>query len=354
MLTNRKMNDNGSFETVPKSQSVSQAHHSSYKEQKGNIKIPQEYASIQSSSYFRIDKTNEQFIVLDADGNDLVPFAISHVIKTLVSIHPESEAFYPDVIISPEQEEVIKRLIFDYSNKKPYYSLKGMKESVFMRDVNILIMFNNYLSNFEKVQMGKFMRLVKSKSNKDKIKKIINNFIYDLLAHTLFLLSTASERIKLNPDMKNLKDNIANYVTGTVYRVSKFVHEENNTLNSKAVQINNNLLSLEKSRKLLHEKIDKLIMKIEAVEDLEKRSDKKLIGGNVTESSRSSRSSNSLGVTEKTEKNYKSNYYDDSSSTEEYIDSTNIESVSTYEEIDSHDTKDNNDDSSQFSAIYDV
>lgn len=350
MLTNRKMNDNGSFETAPKSQSVSQAPQSSYKDQKGNIKIPQDYASIQPSSYFRVDKNNEQFVVLDADGNDLVPFKITHIIKTLVSIHPESEAFFPDVIISPEQEEVIQRLIFDHSGKKPFYKLKEMKESVFMRDVNILIMFNNYLSNFEKAQMGKFMRLVKSKSNKDKIKKIINNFIYDLLVHTLSLLSTASERIKSNPDMKYLKENITNYVTGTVYRISKFVNEENKNLNSKANQINSNLVSLEKSRKVLHEKIDNLIMKIEKAEDLENRSERKLAGGNITESSKTNIKTD----------NYKSNYYDDSSSTDEYIDSTNHNSISSYEEINSHDAKDekdaknNDDDSSQFSAVYDV
>lgn len=350
MLTNRKMNDNGSFETAPKSHPVSQAPQSSYKDQKDNIKLPQDYATIQPSSYFRIDKNNEQFIVLDADGNDLIPFKISHVIKTLVSIHPESEAFYPDVIISPEQQEVIKRLIFEHCSKKPFYDLKKMKESVFMRDVNMLIMFNNYLSNFEKTQMGKFMRLVKSKSNKDKIKKIINNFIYDLLVHTLSLLSTASERIKSNPNMINLRNNITNYVVGTVYRVSKFVHDENKNLIIKANQINSNLSSLEKSRTLLQEKIDNLIMKIEKVEDLEKRSENKLVGGQLSNSSnKKSEHINSVH----------DNYYEESSSTEEYIDSTNRGSITSYEEINSYDMKNDNKDNdvdtnSQFSAVYDV
>lgn len=336
MLTGRKMNDNGSFEIEKEEPKPTK-----------QISIPAEYASIKPSSYFRYDRNNEQLFVLDAEGNDLIDFKASHVIKTLVDIHPESEAFFPETNLSQEQKEVIYRLIFNHTDKNPYFVLKSMKESVFMRDVNMLILFNNSLAKFEKNELGKYLKLVKTKSNKQKMEKIIDRFINELLIRTLELLSTASERLKATTDMSDLKNNIRDYVTGTVYRISMKVKKENTELQIKAKQLDDNITNLGKSRQLLHDKLDSLTMELEKIKDTTIR--KSIGGGNNKSNDESTESTESSESTESTD-------------SDDYVDSTNADFNSSndnsYESINKKDIKydddDNNDNSSQFSAIYDI
>jgi hypothetical protein len=215
-----------------------------------------------------INEKSRKISIFDEKGNQLGYFTIEHIIKYLGDIYDTKQQFLKD--IEPEtfkqSKALIKKMIFKLNyNKKDKYAdiiLYDYTKSGFMGDVELLVKSNDLLFKYQAENMQTDLSKVDN-HDRAKIEQNIRKFIFVLLNYTLRLISVISEKIKDNPDKKELKEQLLKYSININYKINLFVQEQLKIINNQNKVIKESLDMNLNIKKEIKNDLDKLIKKIQ-------------------------------------------------------------------------------------------
>lgn len=226
---------------------------------------------------FNFDKYRQHFSVHRQTGGKVGGFTVPQVVdlmteRTLTGGNPvDSMTHY-----------LVTNLIGTNDPSCAYgFHFKSNMESPFMNDIESLIKLNNVLYHFEVKQMEEYLKKYLDDDIREKAGRVIKHFIYSLLHHTLKILNQLSSQIKDSPSHSKLRQGIANYTIGIVYRIARYSHDEITYFGNQLKKVNANFKTVVESREKLGSKIDQLIDVLnksdeKPVEPVHQSSDKKI------------------------------------------------------------------------------
>ena len=135
-------------------------------------------------------------------------------------------------------------------------------ESPFMGNVETLVKFYTFITEFENTQM--MMELNTGSINSGeaiKIRDIFDLMVYTLLTHILKIIAALTNKIAANPGdssdrTREIKDSLLRYSVSIMYRLSKFVKKEVNQKLTEIDRLDEDLLRIQNIRSDLQSKLD--------------------------------------------------------------------------------------------------
>lgn len=208
---------------------------------------------------FMVSCVDDKFIFYESINKTLYgSFSIDQLIKYIGS--QQLKEFNDATTDIGFSESIIKKFIGDVSvdpdTDKIIINLKSPLESPLMGNINILININNKIFFYENNKLDNDLGKINDPTDRKKIKRIIKQFIYALLTHTLKVISTISNEIK-DKNKPELKNNLLKYSVGITYRLSAFVKDHIDSQMMTVDKLNNNLEKLIKIRQSIDDKLKK-------------------------------------------------------------------------------------------------
>lgn len=222
------------------------------------------------------EQNKQEFCFYSHNKTLLGSFNIFQLIKYL-SKHIDN-SFYNN-IDGDTSFDIIEKLICTIDNTNSDIKLKSYFESPFMGNIELLINLNNDIFTYENKNLDNDLLKIQNINNKKKINTVVKQFIYLLLNHTLKIIASISKNIK--NDNSQLNNKLLNYSMTSVYRLSKFVHEQLKSQMSFVTSMNDNLEKLIKIKNIIADKITNIESSIKSQNE---KIDKFLINKNIDNS----------------------------------------------------------------------
>ena len=135
-------------------------------------------------------------------------------------------------------------------------------ESPFMGNVETLVKFYTFITEFENTQMMMELNTGSIDTGEAiKIRDIFDLMVYTLLTHILKIIAALTNKIAANPGdssdrTREIKDSLLRYSVSIMYRLSKFVKKEVNQKLTEIDRLDEDLLRIQNIRSDLQSKLD--------------------------------------------------------------------------------------------------
>lgn len=141
-------------------------------------------------------------------------------------------------------------------------------ESPFMGNVETLIKFYTFVSEFEKSALESELTMLPTVEERTTVRDIFDLMIYTLLTHILKIIAALTNKIVSNKDAdpakaKEIKDSLLMYSVSIMYRLSKFVKSDITKKVEEIDHLNNDLLRIEAIRSNVTSKLDSVQRQID-------------------------------------------------------------------------------------------
>ena len=141
-------------------------------------------------------------------------------------------------------------------------------ESPFMGNVETLIKFYTFVSEFEKSALESELTMLPTVEERTAVRDIFDLMIYTLLTHILKIIAALTNKIVSNKDAdpakaKEIKDSLLMYSVSIMYRLSKFVKSDITKKVEEIDHLNNDLLRIEAIRSNVTSKLDSVQRQID-------------------------------------------------------------------------------------------
>lgn len=175
-------------------------------------------------------KYKKEFTFFDKNKSQIGTFSVYNLIKYIVK-DLESKNFLPDDDKNfPAIEGYICRI------EKNKITLKNHNESPFMGDLEMLIILNNELLSFEKRRLQAELLKVDI-GNRPSIEIQVKKFIFMLLNYTLQIIAVVSDKIKDDPERRELRYRILKYTVSIMFRITQYINGQIEGINKRTVEL---------------------------------------------------------------------------------------------------------------------
>jgi len=202
-----------------------------------------------------IDIEFKNFIFYFNDNNNDINYQLSifNLIKHI--INPKCNT---------ENQDIINKFIgkFDYNieNNLIIFNLKSYNDSLFMRNIELLIEINSFFSSLEKENYNIKKFNICQNVDENFIQLNLKRITYEFLIKTLELIHILSKKLYNNKsnEATKIKTLLLNYTIGTVFRISSHADSNFKKYDLILEKIRNKKEEVNELREKLSNKIDKL------------------------------------------------------------------------------------------------
>jgi hypothetical protein len=176
------------------------------------------------------DSGMQKFNLYDNNRNLIGGFSSVQLIKYVIANDTKcnSTSFLSNEDYLSSQP-VIEKYIGVYSKEDNEIVLRDYIESPFMGSVETLVKLYMFINDFEKHRLSQQLNYVSDEKDRECITDALNRLIYNLLTHTMKVITAITNRIDNMPHKdrkesdKSVKESLLRYGVSIMYRLSKFV-----------------------------------------------------------------------------------------------------------------------------------
>lgn len=204
------------------------------------------------------DKNNYIFYFYDNNNSLLGYFSVQDIVDYLASCWIR--------IDDNDSIQLIKKLIFnvEFNNSNKSYNIifKPYTQSPFTGNIEVLIKLLNGINKYKINEFGLFINSIESKSSKEKITNIFEQFIFLLLNHIANIINILLEKTDKDESYTSLKYQLLNYNQYINSKINDFIRTEIDKQINRNDKIYQSIMKISKIKNKLLSKINYLDIKI--------------------------------------------------------------------------------------------